>query len=34
MLSGRMFEAEYRFYGFIYYYDKVSLALAENICAA
>ncbi len=25
--------AEYRFYGFIYYSDKVRLGMAENTCA-
>ncbi len=34
MCMGRMFEVEYRFYGFIYYFDKVALVMAENICTA
>ncbi len=34
MYSSKMFEAEYRFYGFIFYYDKVALVMAENICTA
>ena len=31
--SSEMFTAAYRFYGFIYYADKVCFGLAENICA-
>jgi hypothetical protein len=31
--SGNVFYAEYRFYGFIYYYGKVSEGLAETRCA-